>query len=98
MKLREWMDQECIEVKQLAGKLNVSRHAVHLWLAGKTIPLRVTRAIIQKITKNFVKIGDWDEQKRTYNSVRGSKKDGLHSAQCVGNDKKIKPKGKKGAR
>lgn len=95
MNLREWMDQECIEVKQLAGKLNVSRHAVHLWLSGKTIPLRVHRAQLQKLTKNQIKIEDWDVQGKIDKRVRGSKDNGLHSAQCVGNDKATKSKSKK---
>jgi len=98
MNLREWMDQECIEVKQLAGKMGVSRHTIHLWLAGKTRPLRVHRALIQKITKDTIKIGDWDETGKMDRRVSSSKKDGLQSSQRLGNDSKTKPKVKKNRR
>ncbi len=98
MKLRDWLDQECIEIKQLAEKIGVSRHAVHLWLSGTVTPLRVHRAVLQKITNNNVKIGDWDDEAKVDRRVRSSKEDGVRGTQCVDANQKAKPKGRQARR
>lgn len=85
MNLRDWLDQECMEIKQLAGRINVSRHAIYGWLAGTRKPIRVHRALIQKLTKGQVKIEEWENngQGITDGCVQSSKKDELRSKKCM---------------
>lgn len=99
VKLREWLDQECIEIKQLAGRLGVSRHTVLNWLNKGMVPLRLHRARVQKITKGLVKIEEWEQKgKLAYRLLQSSKADELRSKKCMGNDKTLKPKGSKTGR
>jgi transcriptional regulator with XRE-family HTH domain len=99
MNLRQWLDAECVEIKQLAGKLGVTRHTVHNWLTGGVMPLRVHKALIQKVTSGKVTIGEWlNGPKKIDKRLRGSKTNGMHSTQRMGDDKKIVAKGRKAAR
>jgi len=50
MTLAQWMDTAGVSPRQLAQLLGISRQAVYLWLAGKTIPTRKHRAQLRLIS------------------------------------------------
>ncbi len=101
MNLREWLDSEIMEIREFAEKIGVSRLTIYNWLYKSTQPLRITKLIVQKETDGKVTLESWEtlnDKKTIDKRLRGTKDNGMRSAQCVVANKKTKPKGSKARR
>ena len=93
MNLREWLDSECVEIKQLAGKLGVNRKTLYNWMTRGVVPLRIHRALIQRVTKGQVKIGDWEDGEQiAAKRLRGRRKNEVRSQKRLVTDEAVKLK------
>lgn len=101
MNLREYLDDNILEIRHFTKKIRVSEHTVYNWLRGAIIPLRINQLKIQKITKGKVTTEDWGKHERTKKvdrRERSAKDNEVRPAQHLDANKKIKLKiRKKGA-
>lgn len=95
MNLREWLDDEIMEIREFAKRIGVSRLTIYNWLYKSTKPLRITKLIVQKETDGKVTLDSWEtlnDKKTIDKRIRGTKDNGLRGTQRVVTDKKAKPK------
>lgn len=96
MKLREYLDDEIIEVLEFSRMLGVTEHTVHNWLNG-VVPLRINQVMMKKVTNGKVDLIDWGtnerKKKKANGRVRGTKNNGMRDSKHLDVDKKTKPKG-----
>lgn len=98
MKLREYLDSNMLMIREFTKKIGVTEHTIYNWLNG-TIPLRIHRLLVEKMTEGKVKLKDWETKNGTEKEidrrVRGSKDDGMRDKKRVVVNKKTKLKSRK---
>ena len=59
MDLKNWLTTNEVSISDFAGRINVSRQAVHRWLDGSAFPEHGHVDAITKVTKGKVGAQDW---------------------------------------
>ena len=59
MKLSEFLEKSGVSVDEFAGKIGVTRQAVHLYLTDQRVPRKSVMAKIAKATKDQVMANDF---------------------------------------
>lgn len=59
MTLKEWMEEEDIDISFIMKELDVSVYAVKKWLTGERVPWSKTQQVIFKMSKGKVTPNDW---------------------------------------
>jgi len=97
LKLRNYLAAQGILATDFAKELDVHVRTVRNWLAGTFVPMKLHQKMIEDYSNGKVTSKDWKNasKKETNRRVRSGKDDGVQSAQCVGTDKKAKPKSSK---
>lgn len=101
MKLREYLDENIMEIKQFSQILQMDERTIYLWLTDDVTPLRINQLKIQKATNGKVTLQDWrphERKKKANKRVRGTKGNGVRLAQHLDADKKAKLKSSKKGR
>ncbi len=97
MKLRNYLAAQGILATDFAKELDVHLRTVRNWLAGTFVPMKLHQKMIEDYSNGKVTTKDWKNaaKKETNRRVRSSEVDGVQSAQRVGTNKTLKPKGSK---
>ena len=59
MKLKEYLEKNCLKYEFLTRDLNVSKHQISKWVHGKCVPRKETMIRICELTNGKVKFNDW---------------------------------------
>ncbi len=101
MKLREYLDDNMLMIREFTKQMGVTEHTIYNWLNG-TVPLRIHRLLVEKVTEGQVKLKDWEttneSQREIDRRVRSSKVNEVRKPQRVVANTKAKPKSSKKVR
>ena len=98
MKLREYLDDNILQIREFTKHIGVTEHTVYNWLNGFIIPVRINQLKIQKLTDGKVTTKDWgnnERKKKANRRVRSAKDNEVRPSKHLDADKKAKLKSSK---
>jgi len=98
MNLREYLDDNVLQIREFTKQVGVTEHTVYNWLNGLIMPVRINQLKIQKLTDGKVTTEDWgnnERKKKANRRVSGSKDNEVRPRKHMDVDKKAIAKGSK---